>query len=498
MSDKYLFIFSHSAQITWYSVFAEAFKECGKEYKTVLFVHGKTEAEQAAVMKCYDKVCDVIDGFHFNPAITIDQLVLHEEILKLERDASVSFFWEDIKTDRWARAKNSPSFMIQYMNCAVSKVIDAFSRLTPVAALGEYTAALNRFAFRYFGSKGKPMIFPVGTRYYERLYFETTISWEWEKCMGLYNEYVHSGVPEGLKREIYPYYEKIILKHSRPRATIYQDNFPVGYTEINKLPIRVALNKAFRAVKPVDKEEKINNIRYSIIESSLTTKLKRIIRERLNHKTYQRVVSRELPPNIKYAVYFMHYQPEYTTDGLGTFYIDQQFLIKNIASSLPADMYLLVKEHPTMIGLRDRDVYRHILSNANVILINQNFDSVELIKEAQIVFTIVGTAALEAMFIGKPAIMFGRYAFAQTNLISLCTDIWQLGKMVREKINLAISAEDVRKHALALLAAKYKASRPGYIPLAPELIDAYMKDTENYSLVKESFRVELDELGLLS
>jgi hypothetical protein len=497
MDNKYLFFFSHDLQITWYSVFATAFKEIGPECKTVLFVHGEEDVAAAKSRGCYDIVVDMIAGFNYNAELPLGEVSVHPEIIALEKESKTLFFWDDIKADRWARAKNDPSFMVQYMNYAVSNILKTYRELNPIAAFGEYTMAIYRFAYRLFESKQKVMLYPITTRYFQRLYFETNIYWEWEKCLALYHEYVKSGVPENLKREVFPIYENIAVKFSRPNYTLYQNNFSVGYTQINKLSINQIYKKVKRSFQKIDENVFRNNVRYSTMENSIFSKFKRILQERESHRIYEKSIVDEMPKGIKYALYFLHFQPEYTVDGLGKFYMDQQFLIKNIASALPADTYLVVKEHPTMIGLRDSRLYAHVKSISNVIFIKHTFDSVTLIKGASLIFTIVGTAALEAMFIGKPAIMFGRYAFANTNTISLCTDIWQLEKMVRDKLNITYSKEEIERHSLALFAAKFQASKPGQIPIAAELIEPFINDAQQTTLIKQSFKDELKERELV-
>lgn len=495
MARKYLFVFSHDVQIRWYKVFAEGFKELGADHKTAIFVHGQADASLARSVGCYDEVYDLLDGFEFDPMARIEDVAVAERITSLEAACGASFFWEDIKTDRWTRAARDPSFQIQYLNHATAVITERFERLVPIAALGEYTMAIYRYAQRFFRSRGKPMFYPITTRYFGRLYFETHVSWSWERCTKLYHEFLQEGVPDDLMRAVLPYYEKIALKFSRPTYTSYQNQFQTGFVQIHELPIREVLRKAARALTLRDRGETLRNPRSALIEKGFGEKLRRIVRERWSFRVYERTIAKNLPRGVAYGVYFLHYQPEYTSEGLGKFYIDQRFLIDNIASSLPADMHLVVKEHPTMVGLRDADFYAKIAASPNVILLDHAFDSIELIKGSSIVFTIVGTPALEAMFMGKPAIMFGEYAFCSTNLISLCRDFWSLNAMIRDKLEKAAAPSEVERHAIALLAAKYAASRPGQIPIAVELVEQFLQDSENYALVKRSFQAEIESVA---
>jgi len=442
-------------------------------------------------------VTDLLGDFKPREDYSWRDCKVSRRIIDLERKTSTSFFWEDIKIDRWARSARRAELLIQYMNHAVDVLTESYEEYDPIAALGEYTMAIYRYTHRLFASDSKLMFYPVSTRYYNRVYFETDLFWEWSKCIEVYNKYIVNGLPSDVYREIYPFYRKIVEERaSRPNYTIYQNKSSVGYTSLRKLSPRDLLKKIISgiAIAQIDKR----NIRDLVLERGFHEKMARMLKERISHYRYNRLVSKCLPEKIKFAVYFLHYQPEYTSEALGKFYQDQRHLIRTIASSLPADMLLVVKEHPTMIGLRETDYYTDLLSISNIVLIHHGYDSLELIEKSKIVFTIVGTPALEAMFIGKPAIMFGRYAFSNINTISLCTDIWNLGNMIREKLSASYDLEDLKKHSLALLAAKYVASRPGQVPVATELIPEFMENKEQTTLIMNAFKDELKERGLIA
>lgn len=495
MRNKYIFIFSHSNQIDWYTVFADGFKECGNDYKTVIFVHGKEDAERARKFSCYDIVIDFTQESDTKKSVADLGNSVSKDITDLENRLGTSFFWEDIRVDRWARKAN-PDVVIQYMNTSVDILMTAYKKYQPIIALGEYTMAIYRYAYHLFASDQKVMLYPVSTRYYNRFYFETDLNWKWSNCIDNYYDYLKNGVPEKVLEEVGPIYQNIINeKSSKPIYTIHQDKFPVGFTELNKLPISELIQKLVKAFTRRQNSENIN-IRDTNLESNILQKVKRLIMDRVNHQRYKSYTVGEIPSGKKFATYFLHYQPEYTSDALGRFYQDQRRLISIIAAALPSDILLVVKEHPTMIGLRNSSYYRELLSSTNVILVNHKVDSLRLIRDGEIVFTIVGTPALEAMFIGKPAVMFGDYAFAQTNTISLCKDVTKLERLIREKLNESHDSYDIKKHSIALLAAKYSSSVPGQIPIAEELIPPFMKNTEELKIIKNSFRDELINRGL--
>jgi hypothetical protein len=497
MPGQHLFIFSHDAQIAWYTVFARAFQEAAPGNRTVLFVHGSADVERGRAAGCYDEVVDLLEGFSFDPNGT-DLPVISRELEELENEAGESFVWDDVRTDRWLTARDDSRYTVAYLNHAFGRLIAEYRTVQPVAALGEYTMAIYRLAFRLFDRDDKRMFYPVTTRYFRRVYFETTLAWTWDRCIELYRTYVRDGIPADLEQIIRPRYEAIAKKDERPNYTQHQSRFATGYTQLRSLSLPALLAKSARALRSeVSDAERHRNLRASFFERGPADKLRRIVRERVNHATYDRLTVKSVPPGLAYGVYFFHYQPEYTSDALGRFYAEQQFLIRNIAAAMPAGLRLVVKEHPTMVGLRDRAVYEDITRHANVILADHRVDSGMLIRQSAIVFTIVGTPALEAMWIGKPAIMFGEYAFAQTNTISLCRSFWELGPMIRTKLAHKPSTAEIETHGMALLAAKYQASRPGQVPIAVELIEEFLADRENTETIKQSFTAELRSHGVI-
>ncbi len=114
-------------------------------------------------------------------------------------------------------------------------------------------------------------------------------------------------------------------------------------------------------------------------------------------------------PESKFFFYPLHYEPEATIDVQGTIYRDQWHIIKRVSSALPLGYSIYIKEHPNMFsGLRRLGFYRDLVKLGNVRLISPSIDGHELIACCQGVITIAGTAGFEALFYGKPVLMFGR------------------------------------------------------------------------------------------
>lgn len=111
-------------------------------------------------------------------------------------------------------------------------------------------------------------------------------------------------------------------------------------------------------------------------------------------------------------LYFpLHVDPEMSTMVLADKLTDQVSVIERISKSMPAGTKLLVKEHIPCIGMRPRGFYNRIKSLPDVHLVSPFNDNFELIKKSDLVVTMTGSAAWEAIRLKKPALILGKLHF---------------------------------------------------------------------------------------
>ncbi len=115
--------------------------------------------------------------------------------------------------------------------------------------------------------------------------------------------------------------------------------------------------------------------------------------------------------DLNYYLYPLHKQPEASIDVIGKYYDDQLLNIRNIASQLKDDEYLLVKEHSNAIGDRGYSFYNQLSRYPRVLLVNEQENMKQLIKYSRGVFTVSGTAALEAALMGVDCFCFSKVYF---------------------------------------------------------------------------------------
>lgn len=134
---------------------------------------------------------------------------------------------------------------------------------------------------------------------------------------------------------------------------------------------------------------------------------------RASRKWYRRPANWDaFVPEERYVYFPLHVQPEASTMTNAPFYLDQLYVIETLSKSLPVGYRLVVKEHPSMLGRRDGSYYARLRSLPNVRLVDPHADSAQVIRNAELIFTITGTTSLEALLLKKPVITLGAIYWA--------------------------------------------------------------------------------------
>ncbi len=120
------------------------------------------------------------------------------------------------------------------------------------------------------------------------------------------------------------------------------------------------------------------------------------------------------PPEGRYVYFPLHYEPERTTTPDGGAFSDQFRTIALLRHLLPAEVSIVVKEHPsTFNAFMQGDLGRHprhyaaLAGLKGVYLLSHRHSSADLLRNCEGVATITGTVALEAAALGKPSVIFG-------------------------------------------------------------------------------------------
>ena len=226
----------------------------------------------------------------------------------------------------------------------------------------------------------------------------------------------------------------------------------------------------------------------SISPTNLKGRLHKGFTEEWNRFTYSFV--KTMPFTIvkdkNFVVYTLHKQPEASVDIVGRYYDDQYTNIQNIWRILPDDWFLVVKEHTNAIGDRSLSFFKKIKKLRNVVLLNENINSHEIIQESKAIFSVSGSIAYEAALSGKPAFLFAPIFFDKLrncHTISLETlrntnSIYDLLEEWEKQLENKMPLEEFTKYLLTY-SAKGLISDP--------LTDPKCMEEENLKVVSKAF-----------
>lgn len=164
---------------------------------------------------------------------------------------------------------------------------------------------------------------------------------------------------------------------------------------------------------------------------------------------------RPVPPVGERFVYFpLHLQPEATTSPMGGVFTDQYLALETLVRALPRGWKVVVKENPAQrFAKRDYGFYEQLARTPQIHLIDRAVSTFELIERCEAVATITGTAGWEALFKGKPAIVFG-HAFYRSAPGAIAVEEVESLAAALEAIDSgcspAWSVDDLRRFLLAV------------------------------------------------
>ena len=158
----------------------------------------------------------------------------------------------------------------------------------------------------------------------------------------------------------------------------------------------------------------------------------------------------------KFIFYPLQYTPESSINTPAPYFVDQLRAIDAIRFSMPSDCTLVVKEHPTCIWLRSSRFIRQLQCTAGLAVAHFRIPSVELVKRAALTISVTGTATIESMLLGRPAICLGAN-FIAGFLGGVCP-IDRLPERVRECFGRDYPTDDAVRAVATLMNARYPAA----------------------------------------
>ena len=224
-----------------------------------------------------------------------------------------------------------------------------------------------------------------------------------------------------------------------------------------------------------------DNIEYWLLRQRLNQKRIRNLRAYGKYVTFE-----QIPPLEKYYYYSLHLEPEavvlYLADGI---YKNQVKLIENIAAQLPAGIYLYVKDHPHEYGYRSVEDYIRLQEIPNIRLLHQSIPGKQVIKNAIGVFTINGTAGLEALLLNKQVYTFGQTFYSVCKRVNYIRNIKDLREILYKNQAVVYNDDD---ELYAFVNAYLDASKKGVVDFFCNRAGKYDIDmNENIDRISDDF-----------
>jgi hypothetical protein len=176
-------------------------------------------------------------------------------------------------------------------------------------------------------------------------------------------------------------------------------------------------------------------------------KLQKIYRKHTNNGYFSNSV-----PNTKLIFFPLHYDPDLSSLLYARNNSNQIEVIRKLSLNIPDSYTLVIKEHPAMYLNRNKNFYKNILKNYNVILIDGLKTSKQLIENADAIITLSGTVGFESIFYGKRPIILADDYYNIPELFDRVTDTKELKKIIEDNIqNNKIEDIYIEKFAMAYL-----------------------------------------------
>jgi hypothetical protein len=119
-----------------------------------------------------------------------------------------------------------------------------------------------------------------------------------------------------------------------------------------------------------------------------------------------------LPPARPFVFVTLHLEPEMTIDVMGNPLTNQVELVRAMARKLPVTHELWVKEHRVAMAKRSKQFYQELAAIPGVRLIDPFVSSLDVMRHADLVVAVTGTATYEAALFGVPSMTMAPTVFS--------------------------------------------------------------------------------------
>ena len=274
----------------------------------------------------------------------------------------------------------------------------------------------------------------------------------------------------------------LMLNHANWKKVCYISQERHKIDNVNKLKITNNKNIGFKEIQQLFEESKVskhhkkfheelkksqielikaalkfllsknNNIKthYTYFGRNKLKVLYKEFQDRIKKKNRKKFIDKNLIQKIaneqKFIYLPLHQEPERSLLIAAPKFSDQLCTIKEISKNLPKNYTLYVKEHPTQGPARNwRDIsfYKEIMKLKNVKLFHPDFDSKLLLNNCELVISVGGTSSFEAVFFGKPSLIFADLGYKIIPSIKKLNSYLELKEAITDSLKIQVNPNDV-------------------------------------------------------
>lgn len=492
-----ILLLGHLGQIPEYAGYINALKKVDS-VQSLLLTMGQDEYELGQGVGAFDRVKNILPKQSELDAADGGLSKATQSLKELEELIGSNFVNRDILTDRfflgqprldidlaklpliWTGTKTK-----LFMSHIYKRLEEELENFAPDFVYLETSFAPSRMAWRLAYQKGVSAGGFMPVRFWpERLYLETGIGYEWHEARTAYNEMIDKPMVGEELQKVTQRLQTIREKKVKP-AYLQTEHAKGAATFFKKLfAPRLSAHGRWLGVR-----SRTSRINPWVLSREIYSPIAKYVRYKKGQKAKRYLLEHQTPfdkiRTKKYAMYFLHVQPEITVEGMAFDYQDQVSTLRNILASLPADTDLVVKEHSPMLGYRPLEFYIQLMHLPGIIIAETHEDSHQLITHASVVITLTGTVAMEAVLYGIPAVVLGSIYFDGFNGVYKPESINELKKLLARPEKLRGATDEDSLRALGSL---LRASKPG----SPARVDVTAKQIDS-----ESAKVMMSELEKL-
>ena len=495
-----ILLFCHLGQIREYAEYINALNKVGS-VRSVLLTIGQEEYQLGRQVGAFDEVRNILPEPSELDGTESESIKVAQELRELERRMGGNFVQRDILVDRWFRGQPSLNVATNSVPlvwtgartkgfmCLVAKRLEAeMKAFEPDFMFVETSFAPTRMAWRLAREKGIRAGSFMSARFWpERLYLESGIGYDWHEARVAYAEMAYR-----------PMTDAELAQVTQRLATIRQEKTKPAYLQTEHAKgapgflKRLSMMRTFSGHGSwLGRRARSYTSNPQVLPNNVFSPIAKLVRYIRGRKAKRYLLKHQTPfgeiRSKRYAIYFLHVQPEITVEGMAFDYQDQASTLRNILAALPADMELVVKEHSPMLGYRPFEFYNELLHMPGLTFADTHEDSHNLITGASVVVTLTGTVALEALLYGIPAIVLGSIYFDGFKGIYKPESLKELRELLADPEKLRGATEE---DTLRALGSMRRASEPG----TPPRVDVSVREIDIESA--KVMMSKLEKLGL--